>query len=48
MLSRDCDGCPSKQIGGCSKRFRTVRIGEFVYCPNGDKHLVDSASVDGL
>ena len=44
MLSRDCDGCPLKMFAGCEQRFRTVHIGEFVYCPNGDKHLVDSGS----
>lgn len=38
-LSRDCDGCPL--IRECKKRFITVEKGEFVYCPDGDRHLVD-------
>lgn len=39
MLSRDCDGCG--QISTCKKRFMTVRKGEFVYCNDGSRHLVD-------
>jgi predicted SprT family Zn-dependent metalloprotease len=39
MLSRDCDGCGQKTL--CNKRFITVRKGEFVYCKDGSKHLVD-------
>lgn len=39
MLSHDCHDC--KQILSCKKRFVNVRKGEFVYCPDGDRHLVD-------
>jgi len=39
MLSHDCHKC--KQILNCQKRFVNVRKGEFVYCPDGDRHLVD-------
>ncbi len=39
MLSRDCDGCP--MLHECSKRYRSVRIGEKVYCSDGTAHLVD-------
>ena len=40
MLSRDCDNCFRKYID-CGKRFFSVQIGEFVYCPSGERHLVD-------
>lgn len=40
MLSRDCDGCGL--IYKCKIRYIQVRKGECVYCPNGDRHLVDS------
>jgi len=39
MLSRDCYGC--KKIYECRKRYINVTKGEFVYCPDGDRHLVD-------
>ena len=41
-LSHDCDGCPIRFLGGCERRFKTVKVGEYCYCPNGEKHLVDS------
>jgi hypothetical protein len=40
MLSRDCDGC--EQLHKCKIRFIQVEKNEFVYCPNGDRHLVDT------
>lgn len=43
MLSRDCDGCGLRILGGCETRYRTVTVGEKVYCPNGEVHLVDGA-----
>lgn len=39
MLSHDCVGCP--EMRRCKIRFANVRKGEFVYCPDGDRHLVD-------
>lgn len=42
MLSRDCDGC--SQQCRCRVRFALVVEGEFVYCPDGGRHLVDWAS----
>ena len=42
VLSRDCDGCGNRQPD--AKRFRTVKVGERVYCPDGTPHLVDSGS----
>ena len=39
MLSRDCDGCTQQKL--CKKRFIQVEKGNFVYCPDGDRHLVD-------
>lgn len=39
MLSRDCDGCPHRKA--CHNRFIQVKKGEFVYCSDGDRHLVD-------
>lgn len=39
MLSRCCDGCP--EMNRCKKRFITVKKGEFVYCPDGSRNLVD-------
>jgi hypothetical protein len=39
MLSRDCDGCIFHYR--CKDQFAKVKIGEKVYCPNGDAHLVD-------
>lgn len=39
MLSRNCDGCP--EMRRCKERFVNVRKGEFVYCPNGSRQLVD-------
>lgn len=41
MLSRDCDGCELLQ-SDCKRRFSRVGVGEKVFCPNGDVHLVDS------
>jgi hypothetical protein len=43
MLSRDCDGCPL--IKECRIRYRKVKKGEKVYCPDGTAHLVDDASI---
>ena len=39
MLSRDCDGC--SQLKSCKNRFKKVKKGEKVYCPDGTAHLVD-------
>jgi len=39
MLSRSCYGCTQQKL--CSKRFIQVKKGEFVYCPNGSRQLVD-------
>ena len=39
MLSKDCYGCIN--IHKCRQRFLQVKKGEFVYCPDGDRHLVD-------
>ena len=39
MLSRDCDGC--QLIHQCAMRFQLVKVGECVYCGNGERHLVD-------
>lgn len=39
MLSRNCVSCTQKKL--CGKRFITVEKGEFVYCPDGSRHLVD-------
>jgi hypothetical protein len=39
LLSRDCDGC--SQYRQCNRRYFLVQKGEKVYCPNGDRHLVD-------
>ncbi len=39
MLSLDCQQCPQKKL--CEKRFVTVDKGQFVYCPDGSRHLVD-------
>lgn len=39
MLSRNCDGCPLMRK--CEQRYANVRKGEFVYCPDGSRHLVD-------
>lgn len=44
MLSRDCDGCPSMKA--CGQRYQRVRVGGVVSCPDGTKHLVDTASVE--
>jgi hypothetical protein len=40
MLSKDCQGCQCQKF--CEKRFQLVKVGEFVYCYTGDRHLVDS------
>lgn len=39
MLSRNCDGCT--QIRFCKIRYASVRKGEFVYCEDGSRNLVD-------
>lgn len=39
MLSRNCDGCPHQRE--CKKRFINARKGDFVYCPDGSRNLVD-------
>lgn len=39
MLSRNCDGCP--EIQRCKIRFVNVKKGEFVYCKDGSRQLVD-------
>ena len=44
LLSRSCDGCVNRFA--CKRRFRLVSIGEYVYCPDGSRHLVDEASME--
>ncbi len=44
MLSRNCDGCPL--MWQCNARFRKVKVGEFIQCPDGTPHLVDSGSLE--
>jgi len=39
MLSLDCQKCSQRKL--CEKRFITVTKGEFVYCIDGSRHLVD-------
>jgi hypothetical protein len=39
MLSKCCEGCG--QMWDYKKRFAQVGKGEFVYCPTGDRYLVD-------
>jgi len=39
MLSRICIKCKDKS--SCAKRFVNARKGEFVYCPDGSKILID-------
>jgi len=39
MLSRSCDGCYEQRK--CKTRFANVKKGEFVYCPDGSRQLVD-------
>jgi hypothetical protein len=39
MLSLDCQGCSQRHQ--CAIRFQLVRVGECVYCENGERHLVD-------
>lgn len=46
MLSRDCDGCMGRIIFGCERRYHLVKVGEKVYCPSGEAHLVDSGSLE--
>ena len=41
LLSRDCDGCSLLQAD-CKRRFARAGVGEKVYCPNGDAHLIDT------
>jgi len=38
-ISRDCDGCT--EIHRCQVRYKRVRILDVVYCPSGERHLVD-------
>ena len=44
MISRCCDGCELLQE--CKVRFAKVKVNEFVACPNGQRFLVDSASLE--
>lgn len=39
MLSRNCDGCT--RLHKCQTRFIQAKKGDFVYCPDGSRHLVD-------
>lgn len=39
MLAKKCIDCKNKK--SCSLRFITVKKGEFVYCNDGSKLLVD-------
>lgn len=39
MLSRDCGNCINFQK--CKIRFINVKKGEFVYCNDGSRHLID-------
>lgn len=39
MLSRNCDGCIN--IQKCKIRFIQVKKGEFIYCIDGSRNLVD-------
>jgi hypothetical protein len=43
MLSHDCYKCPFgiTECKKCRQRYVNVRKGEFVYCPDGSRHLVD-------
>jgi hypothetical protein len=43
MLSRDCHGCPKTRE--CKIRFVNVKKGEFVYCPDGARNLVDCEEI---
>lgn len=43
MLSGDCVGCIYQHA--CAIRFNSVKKGEFVYCPDGTRHLVDDAAI---
>lgn len=42
MLSKNCSKCPNPIKKKCAVRFVTVKKGEFVYCADGSRHLVDS------
>lgn len=44
MLSRDCDSCG--QMRECKKRFKKAKIWDKVYCPSGETHLIDEASLN--
>ncbi len=46
MISRDCDGCG--QIHICIRMFQRVGLGDKVYCPTGERHLIDSGSLQGF
>jgi hypothetical protein len=39
MLSKCCDGCYLRYR--CETQFESVKKGEFVYCPDGSRNLVD-------
>jgi hypothetical protein len=39
MLSKSCYGC--RNVKSCRVRYVTVRKGEFVYCADGTRNLVD-------
>lgn len=41
MLSKDCYKCPNRIRKQCEIRFVTVKKGEFVYCADGSRHLVE-------
>lgn len=45
MLSKSCEGCPIRFLGSCETRYKNVKVGQFVYCPSGEKHLVDEAPI---
>ena len=38
-LSNCCRGCSQRRF--CETRFIQVRKGEFIYCPDGSRLLVD-------
>ena len=40
VLSRDCDACELQRR--CQVRYGRVVKGEFVFCPNGERKLVDT------
>lgn len=40
MLSRCCDGCSLRKA--CKVRFINAKKGEFCFCPDGSKQLIDT------